>query len=295
MSAQTDAVVGHPPAVEPALAWGPLRLGLGGNRLAGPDSFGPPRDETESRRVVGLACDSGVALIDTADCYGPYWSERIIGDVLSRRDTRPIVATKVGVVRDASGGWAVEADPQSLTRAAEGSLRRLKLEAVDVLQLHHPSTRIPLEDQVGALQDIRRRGLARHVGLCNVTLEQLRRAEREGPIVSVQNHLHARRITPDDLRLVAYCKDRGITVMAYQPFAEGALLTEPGVVRAAERKGVPAAQVALGVLLDLGDHVLPIPGAGSARHMRANVDAVVNHLGLADRVSRPTPTDAEHL
>ncbi|WP_063755679.1 aldo/keto reductase [Streptomyces sp. NRRL F-2747] len=283
--------------MEPALSWGPLRLGLGGNRLAGPESFGPPRDAKESHRVVHLACDSGVAVIDTADCYGPYWSERIIGEALSRRDSRPIVATKVGVVRDASAGWSVEARPENLARAAEGSLRRLRLEAVDVLQLHHPSTRIPLEDQVGALQDVRRRGLARHIGLCNVTLEQLRRAEREGPIASVQNHLHALRITPDDLRLVAYCKDRGITVMAYQPFAEGSLLTEPRVVRAAERKGVPAAQVALGVLLDLGDHVVPIPGSGSTRHVRANAEAVADHLGLAGRVSRPpaAPTDAEHL
>ncbi|MFI5615925.1 aldo/keto reductase [Streptomyces sp. NPDC051567] len=295
MSALNEVTVGNPSAVEPALLWGPLRLGLGGNRLAGPDSFGPPRDENESRRVVHLACDSGVAVIDTADCYGPYWSERIIGEALSRRDSRPLVATKVGVVRDASAGWAVDARPEGLARSAEGSLRRLKLEAVDVLQLHHPSTRIPLEAQVGALQDIRRRGLARHVGLCNVTLEQLQRAEREGPIASVQNHLHALRITPDDLRLVEYCKDRGITVMAYQPFAEGALLTEPRTVRAAERKGVPAAQVALGVLLDLGDHVVPLPGSGSTRHVQANVDAVVDHLGLADRVSRPAPTGAEQL
>ncbi|MGV9690165.1 aldo/keto reductase [Streptomyces sp. NPDC003444] len=295
MSAQNDVIVGNPSVVKPDLVWGPLRLGLGGNRLAGPDSFGPPRDEAEGRRAVHLACDSGVAVIDTADCYGPYWSERLIGEALSRRDVRPIVATKVGVVRDASGGWAVEAHPESLARAAEGSLRRLRLEAVDVLQLHHPSSRVPLEDQVGALQDIRRRGLARHVGLCNVTLEQLRRAEREGPIVSVQNHLHARRVTPDDLRLVKYCEDRGITVMAYQPFAEGALLTDPQVVRAAERKGVSAAQVALGVLLDLGDHVVPIPGSGSARHVRANVDAVANHLGPADSAFHPMTTDAENL
>ncbi|MGW7458787.1 aldo/keto reductase [Streptomyces sp. NPDC054797] len=295
MSTRTESAVENAPAAQRALAWGPLRLGLGGNRLAGPDSFGPPRDENESHRIVHLACDRGVAVIDTADCYGPYWSERIIGEALSRRDSRPLVATKVGVVRDASAGWSVEARPEDLARAAEGSLRRLRLEAVDVLQLHHPSTRVPLEDQVGALQDVRRRGLARHIGLCNVTLEQLQRAEREGPIVSVQNHLHALRITPDDLRLVAYCKDRGITVMAYQPFAEGALLNEPRVVRAAERKGVPAAQVALGVLLDLGDHVMPIPGSGSARHVQANVDAVVDHLGLADRGYRPTPTDAEHL
>ncbi|MEU4730039.1 aldo/keto reductase [Streptomyces sp. NPDC023588] len=295
MSTRTESAVENAPAAQRALSWGPLRLGLGGNRLAGPDSFGPPRDEKESHQVVHLACDRGVAVIDTADCYGPYWSERIIGEALSRRDSRPLVATKVGVVRDASAGWSVEARPEDLARAAEGSLRRLRLEAVDVLQLHHPSTRVPLEDQVGALQDVRRRGLARHIGLCNVTLEQLQRAEREGPIVSVQNHLHALRITPDDLRLVAYCKDRGITVMAYQPFAEGALLNEPRVVRAAERKGVPAAQVALGVLLDLGDHVMPIPGSGSARHVQANVDAVVDHLGLADRGYRPTPTDAEHL
>ncbi|MFG2338932.1 aldo/keto reductase [Streptomyces yangpuensis] len=295
MSTRNDVIVENTSASEPALSWGPLRLGLGGNRLAGPDSFGPPRDETESRRVVDLACDSGVAVIDTADCYGPYWSERIIGEALSRRGSRPIVATKVGVVRDTAGGWAVDARPARLARAAEDSLRRLRLDAVDVLQLHHPSTRIPLEDQVGALHEVRRRGLARHVGLCNVTLEELRRAEREGPIVSVQNHLHARRITPDDLRLVAYCKDRGITVMAYQPFAEGALLTEPTVVRAAERRGVPVAQVALGVLLDLGDHVVPIPGSGSARHVRANVDAVVDHLGRAGRASGPAPTGAGHL
>ncbi|MFE7465516.1 aldo/keto reductase [Streptomyces sp. NPDC057499] len=293
MSTRNDVLARSAPVREPALPWGPLRLGLGGNRLAGPDSFGPPRDEAEGRRAVDLACDLGVAVIDTADCYGPHWSERIIGDVLSRRGSRPPVATKVGVVRDADGGWAVDARPERLARAAEDSLRRLRLEAVDVLQLHHPSTRIPLEEQVGALQDIRRSGLARHIGLCNVTLDQLRRAEREGPVVSVQNHLHARRITPDDLNLLAYCEDRGITVMAYQPFAEGALLTEPRVVRAAERKGVPAAQVALGVLLDLGDHVVPIPGAGSARHVRANADAVVDHLGPAGRAPRPAPAEGE--
>ncbi|MFF4528114.1 aldo/keto reductase [Streptomyces sp. NPDC001407] len=295
MSPQSHAVVGNPSTLKPALEWGPLRLGLGGNRLAGSDSFGPPRDTAESRRVVQLACDSGIAVIDTADCYGPYWSERIIGEVLSRRNARPLIATKAGVVRDTSGGWAVDARPKSLARAAEASVRRLRLDTVDVLQLHHPSTRIPLEDQVGALQDIRRRGLARHVGLCNVTLEQLQRAEHEGPIASVQNHLHAQRITPDVLRLMAYCKSRGITVMAYQPFAEGALLKDPRMMRAAERKGISVVQVALGVLLDLGDHVVPIPGAGSTRHAQANVNAVVDHLGLAERVLRPTLSDAEHL
>lgn len=274
----TDVIPAPGPAAPAGPAWGPLRMGLGGNRLAGPDSFGPPADEAEGRRAVETACDLGVAVIDTADCYGPYRSERIIGDVLRRRGARPPVATKAGVVRDSSGGWAVDARPERLLEAAEGSLRRLGLDALDLLQLHHPSTRIPLEEQVGALQEARRRGLTRHVGLCNVTLEQLRLAEREGPVASVQNHLHARRVTPAVLELVAYCRERGITVMAYQPFAEGALLREPRVLDAAERQGVTPAQVALGVLLDLGDHVLPLPGAGRAVHVVANARATRSHL-----------------
>jgi aryl-alcohol dehydrogenase-like predicted oxidoreductase len=168
-------------------------------------------------------------------------------------------------------------DAAAMRAGVERSLRRLGVECLDLLQLHHPSARVPIEDSMGVLNDLRARGLTHHVGVCNVTLTQLRRAEQAGPIATVQNHLHVRRVTPASVRLIEYCASQGVAFLAYQPLAQGLLLTDAALSETAEQRGIGVIEALLGPLLRLADNVIPIPGSGTARHVREIVESYWAH------------------
>jgi pyridoxine 4-dehydrogenase len=257
------------------LAASRVRLGLGGNRFAGPNALGSATDPQACRDVIRMACDRGLSVIDTADCYGPGFSEELIGAALQGMSERPPVATKVGVVRGSRGEWVVDVRASHLERSARASARRLRTDTIDLLQLHHPSKHSDIRDQVASLHRLREHGFVRHVGVCNVNLDQLRRAEEAGPLVSVQNHLHLRRMTGDDLRLIEYCERRGIAYLAYQPLAEGMLLNDPAVREAAREAGTTPAGLALGRLLAVASNVVPLVGTARPTHLLENVNAVV--------------------
>jgi pyridoxine 4-dehydrogenase len=259
------------------------RVGLGGNRFCGPNAFGWPLDPARCAETILSAVDSGVSLIDTAGSYGPEWSETIIGRTLRGSRTRPLVATKVGMRRDKAGSWIVDVSPRFLRVAAEASLRRLRVEAIDLLQLHTPSGRVPIEDSVGVLQDLRRAGLVRQVGVCNVSPAQLAAAMRTGPIATVQNQLNLTTFDAADLETLSMCEDSGMPYLAYQPLADGALLGADRIRATAAELSVTPAQLLLRVVLRLSDSVVAIPGTCDPGHARTNIASLGVRLGGRDR------------
>jgi pyridoxine 4-dehydrogenase len=246
------------------------RIGLGGSRFCGPNAFGRPSDPGRCAATIRSAADSEVSLVDTADSYGPAWSEMIIGRTLRNSVTRPVVTTKVGLRRDNAGNWIVDVSPGHLRQAAKESARRLRVEAIDLLQLHAPSSRVPIEDSVGVLQDLRRAGLARQVGVCNVSAAQLVAARSTGPIASVQNQLNLATMDTAELSVVTMCAESGIPYLAYQPLGDGVLLRAERIRVAAAELSVTPAQLLLRVLLRLSDAVVAIPGTCDPSHARTN-------------------------
>ncbi len=261
----------------------PGRIGLGGSRFCGPDVYGPPSSLTDCLATVRAASGAGVALIDTADSYGPGYSEEIIAAALAGM-RRPIVATKVGLKRGADTSWYVAADPLELKRSTMDSLRRLRVDVIDLLQLHAPSGRVPIEESVGALQDLRGKGLVKRVGIGNVTLAQLVAAERSGPIETVQNQLNLATVSRVDLELLSYCERRGITFLAYQPLGDGLLVRTDRIRRSAERLSAHPAQLVLRALLCLSPAIVAIPGTVNPAHALANLASLDLDLDGADQL-----------
>jgi aryl-alcohol dehydrogenase-like predicted oxidoreductase len=232
------------------------RLGFGAMRITGEGVWGPPRDHAESIRVLQRAVELGATLIDTADSYGPGVSEELIGEALAPYPDGVVVATKGGLLRPGPGEWVPDGRPEHLREACEGSLRRLRLERIDVYQLHRPDPKVPLEESVGALKELRDEGKIRHVGLSNVSVEELERAERIAPIVSVQNMYHADDRSSDDV--LAACEERGIPFLPWYPLGAG-------------RASSPVD--ALVELLRRSPVMLPIPGTSSVAHLEENMRA----------------------
>jgi pyridoxine 4-dehydrogenase len=164
------------------------RLGFGAMRLTGPGIWGPPAEKQEAIATLRRALDLGVNLIDTADSYGPAVSESLIAEALYPYPKDLVIATKGGLLRTGPNRWLQDGRPEHLREALEGSLRRLRLDSIDLYQFHRPDPKVPFEDSVGALAKMREEGKIRHVGLSNVTIDQLTRAQRIVPIVTVQNH-----------------------------------------------------------------------------------------------------------
>jgi pyridoxine 4-dehydrogenase len=163
------------------------RIGFGAMRLCGPSIWGGPRDPDSARMVLRRAIELGVSLIDTADAYGPEVNEELIAETLRPYPEELVIATKGGLTRPRPGAWENDGRPEYLRAACEGSLRRLKLERIDLYQLHAPDPRVPLEESVGVLADLRAEGKIRHIGISNVSVDELRRARRLVPIATVQN------------------------------------------------------------------------------------------------------------
>jgi pyridoxine 4-dehydrogenase len=257
------------------------RIGLGGNKFCGPDVWGPPRDVAAAVTMVRVACDSGIELIDTAPSYGPGWSEEIIGRALSGRAHQPVIATKVGKQRDADRGWALDGHPDRLLQEVHASLRRLRRDHLELVQLHGVDPAVPIEDSLGALWDLRKQGAIGEVGVCNVSADQLARATRSGPLATVQNHLSLLRLDEATLAVIEACAAAGIVFLGHQPFDHGEIILS-GVLEHVPRRLARSAvgQLVLRLLLEIGPHVVPIPGSADVGHIRANLGAL--HLELTN-------------
>ena len=255
------------------------RLGFGAMRLCGPGVWGEPENPGNAERVLRRAVELRVNFIDTADAYGPEVSERAISSALHPYPENLVIATKGGYTRQGPGRWRTNGRPKHLREACEGSLRRLKLDRIDLYQLHRPDSRIPFERSIEALARLREEGKIRHVGLSNVTGGQLERARKIVPIASVQN-----RYNLNDRRSEAVlwaCERLGIAFIPWLPLATGRLARPGGALdRILGRHGAISPQVALAWLLARSPVMLPIPGTSSVAHLEENVAA--RGLRLAD-------------
>src|SRR5919198_847140 len=197
------------------------RMGFGAMRLTGPGIWGPPKDEPEARRVLSRAIELGVDFIDTADSYGPEVSERLIGETLRPYPEDLVIATKGGLTRPGPGRWVPDCSPRHVREAIEGSLRRLRLDRIDVYQLHTVDRKGPFGDSVGTLAELRREGKIRHVGLSNVSVRQIGQARGIVPIVSVQNRYNLADRHSEDV--LEYCEREDIGFIPWFPLEAGAL------------------------------------------------------------------------
>ena len=259
------------------------RLGFGAMRLTGPGIWGPPRDRDECIRVVQRAVDLGVDFIDTADSYGPYVSEELICEALHPYPDGLVIATKAGFVRTGPDQWHVLCEPNYLRQECEMSLRRLRLERIDLFQLHRIDGRFPLEEQLGVLHDLQREGKIRMIGLSEVGIEQITQARRVAEIVSVQNryNLTDRAAEP----VLEYCERHRLAFIPWYPIATGGLANpEPVLAEVARTVGATAVQVALAWLLQRSPVMIPIPGTSSVRHLEE--DLAASTLGLSPALMR---------
>ena len=257
------------------------RMGFGAMRITGQGIWGEPSDRENAKRVLRRAIELGVNLIDTADSYGPEVSENLIAETLFPYPTGLVVATKGGLTRSGPSQWHRNGKPSHLRRACEKSLQRLRVERIDLYQLHAIDSKVPLEDSVGELVRLKEEGKIRHVGLSNVSVEQLRRAQALLPIVSVQNRYNlSDRVSGD---VIDVCAQESIGFLPWYPLATGAL-TRPGgsLDKVASRHGATLGQVALAWLLYRSPVMLPIPGTASIAHLEENVAAAALELTDSD-------------
>ena len=248
------------------------RLGFGAMRITGKGIWGEPENPEEARAVLKRAVELGINLIDTADSYGPHVSERLIGETLHPYPEDLVIATKGGLLRDGPGQWRRDARPEHLREACEGSLKRLKLDCIDLYQLHRIDPRVPAEEPLGALAELREEGKIRHIGLSEVSVEQIQRAQQIVPIVSVQNRYNLTDRDSEDV--LDFCEREGIGFIPWFPLATGDLARPGGPLdEIATRYGASAGQVALAWLLWRSPVMLPIPGTSSVEHLVENVAA----------------------
>ncbi|MGH3031934.1 MAG: aldo/keto reductase [Gaiellaceae bacterium] len=248
------------------------RLGFGAMRLCGPRIMGWPADRKNALRVLRRALELGVDLIDTAHAYGPEVNELQIAEALHPYADGLVIATKGGVVRDESGAWIRDGRPEAVREHCETSLRRLRLGRIDLYQLHGPDRDVPLEETVGELARLRAEGKIRHVGLSNVSTEQLERARAVVPIVSVQNRYNVADRSSE--AVLEACEREGIAFLPWNPLAVGSLAREGGPLdELARAHDATPAQVALAWLLRRSPVVCPIPGTSSLEHLEENTSA----------------------
>ena len=257
------------------------RLGFGAMRLCGPGVWGESEDPRAAEAVLRHAVELGVNLIDTADAYGPEVNERQISRALYPYPENLVIATKGGYTRQGPGRWRTNGRAKHLREACEGSLRRLKLDRIDLYQLHRPDRRVPFENSVLALAELREEGKIRHVGLSNVGVEEISLALDIVPIVSVQNRYNLNDRSSE--AVIEACEREGIAFIPWYPLATGKLARPGGPVdEIAGRHGATPAQVALAWLLAKSPVMLPIPGTSSVEHLEENVAAADLRLTHGD-------------
>jgi pyridoxine 4-dehydrogenase len=249
------------------------RLGFGAMRITGDGIWGPPDDPEEAKRLLRRVVDVGVNLIDTADSYGPEVSENLIAEALHPYPDGLVIATKGGMRRTGPGEWPRDARPERLKQCCDDSLRRLRLERIDLYQLHAPDPKVPFEDSVGALKELQDEGKIRHVGMSNVSLEQLEQARGLVDVVTVQNRYNLTDRSSENV--LDACDQAGIGFIPWFPLAVGSLAEAGGALEeVAHAHDATPAQIALAWLLARSPVMLPIPGTGSIEHLEENVEAV---------------------
>jgi|SRR5579875_2588038 len=248
------------------------RMGFGAMRLTGPGIWGQPENPDECRRVLHCALNMGVNFIDTADSYGPGVSERLIAEALYPYPHGLVIATKGGLERPGPDQWPQNGRPEHLRRALDASLRRLRLERIDLYQLHRPDPAVPIEESVGVLAQMQREGKIRHIGVSNFSVAQLERVRPVARIVSVQNRYNLTDRTSEDVLL--YCEQRGLAFIPWAPLGAGPL-TEPGgpLDQVAHGHQATQGQIALAWLLQRSPAMLVIPGTSRVSHLEENVAA----------------------
>ena len=245
------------------------RLGFGAMRITGQGIWGEPANREEAKATLRRALELGINLIDTADAYGPEVSERLIAETLYPYPQGLVIATKGGLVRPGPDQWEPDGRPEHLRAALEGSLKRLRLERIDIYQFHRPDPKVPLEDSLGTLAKLQAAGKIRHIGISNVTAEELARARQIVPIVSVQNRYNLTDRASEDL--VAICEREGLAFIPWFPLATGELARPGGPLdRIAQRYQARPSQIALAWLLKRSPAMLPIPGTSTVAHLEEN-------------------------
>jgi len=287
----SDVIFGADPSTEPTMVTNPTwklggdltvnRLGFGAMRITGEGIWGWPPDRQNALKVLRRAVELGVNLIDTAYAYGPETSELLIADALHPYPKGMVIATKGGLTRPGPGQWVPNGRPEYLKQAIEGSLKRLRLERIDLYQLHTIDPKVPMEASLGALKEMQDAGKIRHVGLSNVDPEEIVRSRKILPIVSVQNRYNIE--DRESEKALIYCEKEGLGFMPWFPIGGGRGLKPKNAVETTARNhGMSVFQVALAWLLERSPVMLPIPGTSSVAHLEENVAAAKLKLTPAE-------------
>ena len=266
------------------------RLGFGAMRITGKGIWGPPEDPEEAKATLRRLPELNVDFVDTAESYGPYVSEELIGEVLAPYADGTIIATKSGLTRTGPDEWHQLGRPEFLRQGAIQSLRRLKLEVIDLWQLHRIESGTPREDQFGAIAQMQQDGLIRHVGLSEVSVEDIKEASKYFKVTTVQNMYNLVSRRAEDV--LDYCEANGIGFIPWRPIDGGNLESTSAEFKAImERHGASASQLALAWMLKRSPVMLPIPGTGKVKHLEENVAAAAiklrdDEFATLDRIGR---------
>ena len=278
-------------ATRPAAAAGTLKLGdltvnrmaFGAMRVAGPDIWGEPKDRAAMRKLLARAFELGHNFFDTADSYGPDVSEILIAEALHPYPKELVIGTKGGLTRPSRHRWEPCGQPDHLRRAVDGSLKKLRVDRIDLYQFHAPDPKVPFAESMGTLAELQRAGKIRHLGVSNVTVRELEQARRIAHIVSVQNEYNIENRKDDDV--LAACEKAGIAFIPWYPLGAGRALRSAKVKRAAAELGATPAQVAIAWLLARSPAMLPIPGTCSIAHLEENAAAARLRLSAEDLIT----------
>lgn len=246
------------------------RVGFGAMRITGPGIWGPPQDRAEALRTLRRVTELGIDFIDTADSYGPFESELLLGEALAPYPRGMVIATKGGLVRHGPNDWLPVGRPEYLRQCALMSMRRLRVDRIDLWQYHRPDPKVPGDEVYDAMAQMQRDGIVRHLGLSNVTVDEIQAARRFFQVVSVQNLYNL--VTRDSENVLDHCQREGIGFIPWRPLATGPLGAPGGTAEAiARRHGVTPGAVAVAWLLRRSPVMLPIPGTGKVKHLEENM------------------------
>lgn len=263
------------------------RMGFGAMRITGQGIWGPPRDRAEAIRVLKRTVELGINFIDTADSYGPHVSEELIAEALHPYPDDLIIGTKGGLLRTGPNQWPVDASPVHLEEALKGSLKRLKVDRIDLYQLHRFDAKVPRDETMDFLKEMQQDGYIRHIGLSEVDVEAIQFAQQFVDIVSVQNMYNFGQQRWNNV--LKYCEEKQIAFIPWYPLASGNVDAENAIKRVAQRRGATEYQVALAWLLAASPVMLPIPGTSSVKHLEENTAAAEIRLMEEDLRDLPLP------
>lgn len=263
------------------------RMAYGAMRITGDGIWGPPKDHDEAIRVLKRTIDLGINFIDTADSYGPHVSEELIAEALYPYPDNLVIGTKGGLLRTGPNQWPVDGSRKHLEEALNGSLKRLKLEQIDLYQLHRFDNKVPAEEYLGFLQEAQQQGKIKHIGLSEVGIEQIEQAKQYFDVVSVQNMYNFGEQHWNDV--LKYCEQNNIAFIPWFPLNAGNVSAEEAIKRVADRHQATDYQVALAWLLAASPVMLPIAGTSSVKHLEENVQAVTIKLTDEDFQDMPLP------